>query len=382
MSESPNRSRSQVSTCLVPRILDLLERASVNASHCSSSAWARAASMSSFWLRVEQAAAACFDELVRAGAARPATSATIVSTRSVSSWRCDVRRRAADSTERAVRPKSVDGLREAAEPDAVTVAVGDLLDDVARERPGVGLRELPRVVGEQALGDELQQHVVVALERRVDVEVGAEAGEAVLGEEPAPPQASRASCSVSSACQVDSGLRAAARVSRSWRSASVSCSPLKTPSNFGEQLARARRSSRRSSRGGAAAGAGGAGSRGSPLRSVSLPAVNCRRSTAVGDRDLQGELRTPTTAAPSRETRPCTSVPSMVKKRRPGLCDGRGVGAVLGDVAVAVEQVVARHAHAGEVQPAVVDAVEAALQAVVLAADARAGTPSSSRIGT
>ena len=62
-------------------------------------------------------------------------------------------------------------------------AVGGLRDDVARDRAGIRVRELLRVVGEQALGDELQQHVVVALEGHVDVEVGAQPDEAVLGEE-------------------------------------------------------------------------------------------------------------------------------------------------------------------------------------------------------
>ena len=63
-------------------------------------------------------------------------------------------------------------------------AVGRLRDDVPRHRAGIRLGELLRVVGEQALGDELQQHVVVALERGVDVEVRPEADHAVLGEEP------------------------------------------------------------------------------------------------------------------------------------------------------------------------------------------------------
>ena len=54
-----------------------------------------------------------------------------------------------------------------------------------------------------------------------------------------------------------------------------------------------------------------------------------------------------------------------------GARDRGRVGAVLGDVAVAVEQVRARHADVREVEPAVVDAVEPALEPVVLAADAR-----------
>ena len=50
--------------------------------------------------------------------------------------------------------------------------------------------------------------------------------------------------------------------------------------------------------------------------------------------------------------------------------DGRRVRAVLRDVAVPVEQVGPRDPHVVEPQPAVVDAVEAALEPVVLAADA------------
>ncbi len=44
---------------------------------------------------------------------------------------------------------------------------------------------------------------------------------------------------------------------------------------------------------------------------------------------------TPVVAAPSSDTRPCTSAPSIVKKRRPGLGMSLGVRAVGGDVAVA-----------------------------------------------
>lgn len=51
-------------------------------------------------------------------------------------------------------------------------------------------------------------------------------------------------------------------------------------------------------------------------------------------------------------------------------CDVAGVRAVGGDLAVTVEQVEPRHAHVVEREPAVVDAVEAALDAVVLADDA------------
>ena len=49
---------------------------------------------------------------------------------------------------------------------------------------------------------------------------------------PAPPHASRASCRVSRACHVVSGFTAAASVSSSCRSTSVSERPEKTSSNF------------------------------------------------------------------------------------------------------------------------------------------------------
>ena len=56
----------------------------------------------------------------------------------------------------------------------------------------------------------------------------------------------------------------------------------------------------------------------------------------------------------------------MVKKRRFGFSIVAGVGAVLGHLREPVEQRLARHPHAVEPQPAVVDAVEAELEAVVL----------------
>ncbi|MCY1227427.1 hypothetical protein D9M72_396960 [compost metagenome] len=51
--------------------------------------------------------------------------------------------------------------------------------------------------------------------------------------------------------------------------------------------------------------------------------------------------------------------------------NGRGVGPVGVNVAVPVEQVGPRYADVAEVQPAVVDAVQPALDAVVLSTDAR-----------
>ncbi len=57
-------------------------------------------------------------------------------------------------------------------------------DDVTRERARVGVLELGAVIGQQALRDELQQHVVVALKRHIDVEVGPQPHQPVFGDEP------------------------------------------------------------------------------------------------------------------------------------------------------------------------------------------------------
>jgi hypothetical protein len=66
-----------------------------------------------------------------------------------------------------------DGLPELAQTRAVEHPPAVCFDGELRERRGIGALELPREVGEQALADQLQQDVVVALEGDVDVEVGA-----------------------------------------------------------------------------------------------------------------------------------------------------------------------------------------------------------------
>ena len=91
---------------------------------------------------------------------------------------------------------------------------------------------------------------------------------------------------------------------------------------------------------------------------------------AVGHGDLQCDLRGGGGGAVQRHPA-LDQGAEHGEEAAAGGVDGRGVGAVLGDVAVAVEQVGARDADVGEVQPAVVDAVEPALEPVVLAADAR-----------
>ncbi len=77
-----------------------------------------------------------------------------------------------------------DRLGERAQAGAVVRAVGGLLHDVPGEGADIRRGEFLAVIGEEALGDELQQHVVVALEGRVDVEVGAQPDEPVRGHEP------------------------------------------------------------------------------------------------------------------------------------------------------------------------------------------------------
>ena len=116
------------------------------------------------------------------GAARPATSATMCCTRPASSSCCWSSRRPS-STERAVEPKSRDGLAELTQPRAVEQLARGLRDGEAGEGRGILPLELAAVVGEQPLADQLQQDVVVALERDVHVEVLVQADEAVLGEE-------------------------------------------------------------------------------------------------------------------------------------------------------------------------------------------------------
>ena len=104
---------------------------------------------------------------------------------------------------------------------------------------------------------------------------------------------------------------------------------------------------------------------------------------AVPDGDVEGQRGRPRRHHPATLTRPRTSVPSMVKKRRVSFSIGLRVGAVRGDVAVAVEQRLARHPHVVEVEPAVVDAGEAGLGPQSLDRDAGAAAcRRSSRIGT
>ena len=76
--------------------------------------------------------------------------------------------------DQALRPARGRRVRSSTAPD-------DLVGDEAHRPQGVELAEVVAVAGQQALGDELQQDGVVALERREDVGVGLELRQPVLG---------------------------------------------------------------------------------------------------------------------------------------------------------------------------------------------------------
>ena len=155
--------------------------ASVNASHCSSSPWARAASISSDWFALKSAAASVARELgCRTQAARDIGHHLLhAAGEQLVLLIC-----AQPALDRAGgRAEVADGLAELTQARAVEDLAGGLTDGELGEGRSIRALELLGVVGEQALADQLQEHVVVALERDVDIEVGAQADEAVLGEE-------------------------------------------------------------------------------------------------------------------------------------------------------------------------------------------------------
>ena len=175
---------------------------------------------------------------------RPAISATIVCDAVGEQLALRVRRRAAQVDRAGGRAEVGHGLRQLAQAGAVVRPCprpGRRRSGPARRHPRCA--NLLGVVGQQALGDELQQHVVVALEGDVDVEVGAQrrrSGSRRGSRRRRRPRAPPAGCRARARC--DSGLSAAARVSRSWRSSSVSCAPREDVVELLQELARARRS--------------------------------------------------------------------------------------------------------------------------------------------
>ena len=86
---------------------------------------------------------------------------------------------------RACRRTEVDHtLGQPPQPGAVDGGIPDLVGDKLGHRSGIRAGELARIVREQALGHELKQHVIVALEGGVHVHVGAKTREPILDEEP------------------------------------------------------------------------------------------------------------------------------------------------------------------------------------------------------
>ncbi len=231
MSARPNRSRSHAQHLSGAGVLDRGDARRVNASHWRSSPCARAASMSSDWLPLKSAAASAGESLAAGRRRRRDIGHHLLHT-------------PGEELVLLVRPQAEldgasggaevgDGLTELAEPRAVEHLARRLLDGELREGRGIRPLELLRVVAQQALADELQEDVVVALERGVDVEVLVRRPTRRFSAmKPEPPHASRPPAAVSRAFHVESGLSAAARVSRSSRSRPCRCLPLKTASNF------------------------------------------------------------------------------------------------------------------------------------------------------
>ena len=246
----------------------------------------------------------------------------MVWTRSVSSVALAVPRRAIASAAFCTEPESATNWATPAQAGAVDRRTGGLADDVAGQHADVHGAELLGVVGQQALGDQLQQHGVVALERGVDVEVGAQRGEAVLGQE------AGAAAGLAAFLQRVEGVPGAQRLERRGEGLEVLA-----------VLRRCRGGRRRRRRTSAAAARARSWRRRSWRAAAKQPAlvplvveqhllvgvgggVELAALGGVLDGDLQGQLATRSTAAPSSETRPWTSVPSIVKKRRPGLAMG------------------------------------------------------------
>ena len=290
-------------------------------------------------------------------------------------------RRLAQLAGRAARVADVgDGLHGPVQRRAVPGGVGRALGHHAGDLRRVEVLEALGVVGEQTLADELQQDGVVALERRVHVHVGAQPGDPVLGEEPGP------------AARLAGDLERVQRVPRRRR--------LERRGERLEVLARLR--------GVVAAGEhvvergeqvlvrepGGVRLREQREQAALVlgvvedddlvggrRAVELAALVAVGDRDGQADAGGRDRGTVERDA----ALHERAEHREEaaaGARDGRRVRAVLVDVAVPVEQVGARDADLVEPEPAVVDAVQAALEPVVLTADARAGTPSCPRRGS
>jgi hypothetical protein len=124
-----------------------------------------------------------------------------------------------------------DRLTESTQARTVEDLACGLLRGERRELRGIRALELLRIVGEQALADQLQGCCCRprTSRRRRGPGAGPPCGSR---RKPDPPHASRASWMVDSAFHVERGLSAAASVSRSSRSCGVSVRPENTPSNL------------------------------------------------------------------------------------------------------------------------------------------------------
>ena len=261
-----------------------------------------------------------------------------------------------------------DRLSELAESGAVEHLAGGLADREAGERGGIRTLELLGEIAEQALADQLQEHVVVTFEGDVDVEVVVQVDHAVLGEEPL--AAARLPALLDGVQRVPrrQGLQGGGErlevfalvggVGATREDAVELLQQLVVREELGVDLRQARQQP--------ALVLGvieqhdlvgsGAGVELTPL-------------VGVGDRDVQrqggrgrgGTVEGHAALDQGAEHR---------EEATTGAVDVGGVAAVGRDVAIPIEQVLARHAHVVEVQPAVVDAVEPTLDAVVLSADA------------
>ncbi len=220
----------------------------------------------------------------------------------------------------------------------------------------VQVLELARVVGQQALRDELQQDVVVALEGGEDVAVGLERGEPVDG------QVSGPAARLPALLDHPGGVPGGERLGPGGAGLQLTARP-RVVLGAGEdvvqlgaddvlrEVQRVRARDQRQQQAGAARSPGAVAPR--PRR----PRRTAKRRSAYRVAMASAVLETPTPAPPT-QTRPCTRVPSMVKKRRWGVVDRALVDALRGDVGEAVEEGLARDAYPVEPDASVVHAVE------------------------
>ena len=280
-----------------------------------------------------------------------------------------LRLRIAQEVDRAAGVAGVaQDLGEPAQPGAAERGLGGAAGGPARLARGRQRRDALGEVAEKALGHQLHENGVVALEGRVDIQVGAQPGEAVLGQE------ASAAAGLAALLQGVQGQTGGGRLERGGHGLQVLAglvgvvAPGEDAVEGLEQLVVGE-------------------ARGQDLgdqreqAALVLVVVQQHRLLLALDRGEltalrgvgQGDVQPGARGDDRRTVEGDAALDQRAEHREEAAArglDGGGVGAVLGHMAVAVEQVLARHAHVVEVQAAVVDAVETALVAVVLAADA------------